>query len=81
MADDALETSIAAFRAATLDLLDQLAAHGIPRVVVTKRGRPVALLAPPMDEAAQPPLGAAAMERQAIALEKLEFTSPVLETQ
>ena len=35
------------FKATCLDLLDQLAAHKITRLTVTKRGKPVAVLIPP----------------------------------
>ncbi len=35
------------FKATCLDLLDQLAAHKITRLTVTKRGKPVAVLTPP----------------------------------
>ncbi len=35
------------FKATCLDLLDQLAAHKITRLTVTKRGKPVAVLLPP----------------------------------
>jgi len=35
------------FKAKCLDLLDQLAARRLERVVVTKRGKPVAVLTPP----------------------------------
>ena len=44
-----------AFKATCLDLLDQLAAHKITRLTVTKRGKPVAVLIPP-DEAPKPEL-------------------------
>ncbi len=38
------------FKATCLDLLDQLAAHKITRLTVTKRGKPVAVLIPPEPE-------------------------------
>ena len=39
------------FKARCLEILDQLAAHQLERVVVTKRGRAVAVLTPPATEA------------------------------
>ncbi|MFJ6023983.1 type II toxin-antitoxin system Phd/YefM family antitoxin [Brevundimonas sp. NPDC092305] len=42
-----LEISATEFKATCLELLDRLADHRIDRLVVTKRGRPVAVLTPP----------------------------------
>jgi prevent-host-death family protein len=39
------------FKAKCLDILDRLAGHELDRVIITKRGRPVAVLLPPQDEA------------------------------
>jgi prevent-host-death family protein len=44
--------SASEFKAKCLDILDRLAARQLERVVVTKRGRAVAVLTPPEDEAA-----------------------------
>lgn len=40
------------FKAKCLDILDRLGAHQLDRVVITKRGKPVAVLTPPETEAA-----------------------------
>lgn len=45
-----LEITATEFKATCLDLLDRLADHRIDRLVVTKRGRPVAVLTPPPTE-------------------------------
>lgn len=45
--------SASEFKAKCLDLLDRLAERALERVVVTKRGRVVAVLIPPEDAAAQ----------------------------
>lgn len=42
-----MEISASEFKAKCLDLFDQLAAHQVEEIVVTKRGRPVAVLTPP----------------------------------
>lgn len=48
---DAEETIGAAeFKARCLEILDQVAAHAVARVTITKRGRPVAMLVPPHDD-------------------------------
>ncbi|MDQ8030062.1 MAG: type II toxin-antitoxin system prevent-host-death family antitoxin [Brevundimonas sp.] len=45
-----LEITATEFKATCLELLDRLADHRIDRLVVTKRGRPVAVLTPPPSE-------------------------------
>ncbi len=42
-----MNISATEFKARCLDIFDQLAEHRVDRVVVTKRGRPVAVLTPP----------------------------------
>jgi len=37
------------FKARCLEIFDQLAAHKLTRVTITKRGKPVAVLTPPDD--------------------------------
>lgn len=44
--------SASEFKAKCLDILDRLADRALERVVITKRGRVVAMLVPPEDEAA-----------------------------
>jgi prevent-host-death family protein len=38
------------FKAKCLDILDRLASHEIEKLVVTKRGKPVAVLTPPPEK-------------------------------
>jgi len=40
------------FKAKCLEILDRLAAHEVDRVVVTKQGKPVAVLMPPSEDSA-----------------------------
>jgi prevent-host-death family protein len=40
------------FKAKCLDILNRLSAHELTRVMITKRGRVVAVLTPPADDAA-----------------------------
>lgn len=58
------------FKAKCLDIMDQLAARKLDRVTVTKRGRPVAVMAPP-------PLEAASGERHPIFGWMKGYPSPV----
>jgi antitoxin (DNA-binding transcriptional repressor) of toxin-antitoxin stability system len=39
------------FKAKCLDLMDQIAAHKLSRVTITKRGKPVSVMEAPKDEA------------------------------
>jgi prevent-host-death family protein len=43
--------SASEFKAKCLDILDRLAGRELDRVVITKRGRPVAVLTPPEQQA------------------------------
>ena len=47
MNDQTLEIAASEFKAKCLALMDRLAARKLSRIVVTKRGRPVAVLTPP----------------------------------
>jgi prevent-host-death family protein len=66
------------FKARCLEMFDRLAARKIDRVVVTKRGRPVAVLTPPDPEA-----GFAALHgflRGSVRIpEGVDLTAPVLD--
>ena len=42
-----LEIAATEFKAKCLQLMDQLAARKLARIVITKRGRPVAVVSPP----------------------------------
>ncbi len=44
--------SASEFKAKCLDILDRLASRELERVIITKRGRIVAVLSPPEDQAA-----------------------------
>ena len=79
MSDGTLEISAAAFKAKCLGLMDQLAARKLTRIVVTKRGRPVAVLSPPptSDGAAEVLFGS--MRGTVHAPKGFDFTAPVLD--
>ena len=79
MPQDTLEIAASAFKAKCLDLMDQLAARKLKRIVVTKRGRPVAVLTPPptREEAADGLFGC--LKGRLIAPPGFDFTTPVLD--
>ena len=79
MNDQTLQIAASEFKAKCLDLMDQLAARKLNRIVVTKRGRPVAVLTPPStpEEAADALFGC--LKGQIIAPADFDFTAPVLE--
>jgi prevent-host-death family protein len=79
MNDQTLQIAASEFKAKCLDLMDQLAARKLNRIVVTKRGRPVAVLTPPPtpEEAADALFGC--LKGQIIAPADFDFTAPVLE--
>jgi prevent-host-death family protein len=74
-----LEISASEFKAKCLDLLDRLAGRKIMRIVVTKHGRPVAVLTPPElpEEEALGLFGC--MRGRVIAPPDFDFTAPVVE--
>jgi prevent-host-death family protein len=79
MPDDTLQIAASEFKAKCLDLMDKLAARKLSRIVVTKHGRPVAVLSPPPtpEEAADALFGF--MKGSVIAPEDFDFTAPVLD--
>lgn len=79
MEDQTLEISASEFKAKCLELLDRLAGRKITRVVVTKHGRPVAVLSPPElpEEEAQSLFGF--MRGRVTAPPGFDFTAPVLD--
>jgi prevent-host-death family protein len=76
---DTLEIAASKFKAKCLELMDQLAERKLNRIVVTKRGRPVAVLTPPPtpEEAADAFFGF--MKGTVGAPEDFDFTEPVLD--
>lgn len=79
MVDHTIQIAASAFKAKCLDLLDQLATHKLDRIVVTKRGRPVAVLSPPpsAEETADGLFGC--LKGRLIAPADFDFTAPILD--
>jgi prevent-host-death family protein len=79
MNDDTLEIAASAFKAKCLALMDRLAARKLNRIVVTKRGRPVAVLTPPptREEIAEGLFGC--LKGRMVAPADFDFTAPVLD--
>ena len=79
MQDDTLKIAASEFKAKCLDLMDQLAARKLNRIVVTKHGRPVAVLSPPPtpEEDAEALFGC--LKGQIVAPADFDFTEPVLD--
>ena len=67
------------FKAKCLDILDQLAAHKLTHVTITKRGKVVAVLTPPeqSDKAIRELHGF--MRGSVVAPPNFDFTAPVLD--
>ena len=79
MNDDTLEIAASEFKAKCLELMDRLAARKLNRIVVTKRGRPVAVLTPPptREEIAEGLFGC--LKGRMVAPADFDFTAPVLD--
>jgi prevent-host-death family protein len=79
MNDEVLEIAASEFKAKCLELMDRLAARKLNRIIVTKRGRPVAVLTPPptREEIAEAFFGF--MKGSVGAPEDFDFTAPVLD--
>jgi len=79
MEDGTLQIGASEFKAKCLDLMDRLAARKIDRIVVTKRGRAVAVLTPPptREEIAECLFGC--LKGRMIAPADFDFTAPVLD--
>lgn len=79
MSNAVLEIAASEFKAKCLELMDQLAARKLDRIIVTKRGRPVAWLSPPPTavEGAEGLFGCLAGTVRAPA--GFDFTAPVLD--
>jgi prevent-host-death family protein len=76
---ETLKIAAGEFKAKCLGLMDQLARRKVRRIVVTKRGRPVAVLSPPPNaaEAAEDLFGC--LEGTVEAPADFDFTAPVLD--
>ena len=79
MNDEVLEIAASEFKAKCLGLMDRLAARKLNRIVVTKRGRPVAVLTPPptREEIADGLFGC--LKGRMVAPPDFDFTAPVLD--
>jgi prevent-host-death family protein len=79
MNDEVLEIAASEFKAKCLGLMDRLAARKLNRIVVTKRGRPVAVLTPPptREEIADGLFGC--LKGRMVAPADFDFTAPVLD--
>jgi prevent-host-death family protein len=79
MQQQTLEIAASEFKAKCLDLMDQLAARKLDRIVVSKRGRPVAVLTPPPtpEEVAEGLFGC--LKGRLVAPADFDFTAPVLD--
>lgn len=79
MQKETLEIAASEFKAKCLDLMDQLATRKLDRIVVTKHGRPVAVLSPPPtpEEIADNFFGF--MQGSVVAPRDFDFTAPVLD--
>lgn len=71
--------SASEFKAKCLDILDRLSDHRLDRVVVTKRGRPVAVLTPPEVEAKDVRQLYGFMRGTVLVPEEVDLTEPVLD--
>jgi prevent-host-death family protein len=79
MAPADLTISASEFKAKCLGVLDKLAARKLKRVVVTKRGRPVAVLTPPAADRRTAEDLFGCMKGRIVAPEGFDFTAPVLD--
>jgi antitoxin (DNA-binding transcriptional repressor) of toxin-antitoxin stability system len=67
------------FKAKCLDILDRLASHELQEVKVTKRGKTVAVLHPPQDQAAQPSEFYGFMQGSVRVPADVDLTAPILD--
>lgn len=74
-----MEISASEFKAKCLDIFDQLAAHTLDRVVVTKRGRPVAVLTGPPTREAEVEGLFGFMKGSVVIPPDLDLTAPVVD--
>jgi prevent-host-death family protein len=71
--------SASEFKAKCLNILDRLAGHELDRVVITKRGRPVAVLVPPEQQADAVRGIYGFMRGSVIIADDVDLTAPVLD--
>ena len=71
--------SASEFKAKCLNILDRLANHNLDRVVITKRGKPVAVLVPPEqpDDAVRSLYGF--LRGSVVVADDVDLTAPVLD--
>lgn len=74
-----LKISASDFKAKCLDLFNQLAARKLKRIVVLKRGRPVAVLTPPPSAGDTADALFGCMRGTVTAPKGFDFTRPVLD--
>lgn len=67
------------FKVKCLDILDRIKSRELERVVITKRGRVVAVLVPPADEAAQVRQLHGFLRGSVIIPPDVDLTAPVLD--
>jgi prevent-host-death family protein len=79
MPDDTRTISATEFKARCLEILDQLAERRLTRVTVTKRGRVVAVLTPPAEEAVAVRGLHGFLRDSVVVPEGLDLTAPVLD--
>jgi prevent-host-death family protein len=71
--------SASEFKAKCLNILDRLAGHELDRVVITKRGRPVAVLTPPDQQADAVRDIYGFMRGSVVIADDVDLTAPVLD--
>lgn len=71
--------SASEFKAKCLEILDLLSKRKLDRVVITKRGRPVAVVSPPPDDGAAVESLYGFMEGSVLIPDGYDLTAPVLQ--
>ena len=79
MSETHLTIGASEFKAKCLDLLDRLGSRKLKRIVITKRGRPVAVLTPPEGERRVAEALYGCMEGSVILPDGLDLTAPILD--
>ena len=77
MAETHLTIGASEFKANCLDLLDRLGSRKLKRIIITKRGRPVAVLSPPEGERRQAEALYGSMEGSVILPAGVDLTVPI----
>ena len=76
---DSMEIAASEFKAKCLELMDRLAARKLDRIIVTKRGKPVAVLMPPPTRREMADALFGCLKGQIVAPADFDFTAPVLD--